>query len=47
LLDSYTFPTNPGNGFSIEKKALLGGDVEDNWEASTCGSGSSPGEPGC
>ncbi len=45
LIDSYTHPFNPGNGVSVEKVDLAGGDTEDNWTASSCGS--SPGETNC
>lgn len=45
LIDSYTHPFNPGNGVSVEKVDLTGGDTEDNWTASSCGS--SPGTTNC
>jgi len=47
LIDSFSYPDNPGNGISIEKVDLAGGDASDNWAASTCASGSSPGELNC
>lgn len=45
-ISTYSFPFNAGNGLSAE---LLGGvgDVEGNWVASTCPSGSSPGANNC
>jgi hypothetical protein len=46
LIDSYTFPSDPGNGYSVEKDDPLGGDALDNWKASAC-VGGSPGEAGC
>jgi hypothetical protein len=47
LIDSYTFTSNPGNGISVEKVDLSAGDASDNWEASDCASGSSPGDASC
>ena len=47
LVDSFTFPENPGNAVSIERVDLSTGDIESNWEASSCTSGSSPGQAGC
>ena len=47
LIDSFSFPTNPGNGTSIEKVDLGGGDMSSNWAASTCSAGSSPGSSSC
>lgn len=48
VLDSFRFPANPGNAVSIEKVGYYGGlDDADNWEASTCASGSSPGLVNC
>ena len=37
LIDSFTSPSDPGNGVSIEKIDLLGGDVLSNWQAAACG----------
>ena len=45
LIDSFSFPENPGNGTSIEKIDLDGGDTADNWAASTCSA--SPGDTNC
>jgi len=36
LIDSYTFPSNPGNGVSIQKDDLLGGDLGSNWSPTSC-----------
>lgn len=47
LIDTYSFPTDPGNGKSIEKVSIAAGDVESNWVKSTCSSGSSPGQGTC
>ncbi len=47
LIDSYTFPFNAGNGYSVEKVDLAAGDSGDNWAASECPSGSSPGDAAC
>ncbi|MDP2310807.1 MAG: lamin tail domain-containing protein [Pseudomonadota bacterium] len=47
LIDGYSFPTNPGNGTSVQKVDLAGGDTSSNWSASTCSSGSSPGSATC
>jgi len=46
LIDSFSYPDNPGNGTSIEKIDLAGGDTESNWAAaSTCSA--SPGDVNC
>ncbi len=54
VVDTFSFPANPGNGVSIEKRVLTGGDVGSNWAACTCliGTGSandyaSPGWRSC
>jgi hypothetical protein len=47
LVDSFSFPTNPGNAISIERVDIATGDVTTNWRASTCGTGSSPGQGTC
>ncbi|MCO4770291.1 MAG: lamin tail domain-containing protein [Deltaproteobacteria bacterium] len=36
LIDSYTFPSDPGDGTSIEKVDYTLGDIASNWAASTC-----------
>ncbi len=43
LIDSFSFPGDPGNGVSIDRVDTGIGDVESNWAASDCGTGSSPG----
>jgi hypothetical protein len=45
VVASYSFPFNPGNGFSVERAVLDGGDVETNWVSFDCGP--SAGEGGC
>jgi len=47
VVDRFGHPSNPGNGVSMEKIDLLGGDGADNWRASTCALGASPGERNC
>jgi len=50
LLDQFLFPSNPGNGVSIERfEAVLLDELDSdaNWRASTCASGSSPGLFNC
>jgi cysteine-rich repeat protein len=54
VVDTFSFPWNPGNGFSLEKIALTAGDMADNWATSTCklqngdeNNGSSPGAANC
>jgi hypothetical protein len=36
VVDTFSFPTNPGNGVAMEKRTLTGGDEQTNWAASTC-----------
>ena len=36
LVSTFSFPFNPGNGKSVEKMTLTGGDVAANWVTSTC-----------
>lgn len=36
VVDTFSFPTNPGNGVSVEKATLTRGDQETNWRPSTC-----------
>ena len=50
LLDSFLHPSNPGNGISIERIDYASPsqlDSVDNWTASTCAAGVSPGLPNC
>ena len=48
VIDSFQFPSNPGNAVSIERVSYWGQlDDSDNWEDSTCASGSSPGLDNC
>lgn len=46
VISSYSFPLNPGNGISVERIGT-GPDEKDNWVASPCPSGSSPGAENC
>ncbi len=46
VVDTFSFPVNPGNGISLER-VDDSGDVATNWVASTCASGSSPGAANC
>ncbi len=46
-VDSFTFPWDPGNGTSIERVDITVGDEADNWQASPCSTGSSPGQGSC
>jgi competence ComEA-like helix-hairpin-helix protein len=46
VVSSCSFPFNPGNGISVERKGDTG-DVETNWVASPCPTGASPGAPNC
>ncbi len=47
FIDSYTSPFDAGNGISVEKVDIAAGDVADNWAASDCTDGSSPGATHC
>ncbi|MCO4772476.1 MAG: lamin tail domain-containing protein [Deltaproteobacteria bacterium] len=47
VIDSFTFPTDPGNGISIEKLDPSVGDVASNWVASPCAEGHSAGRLAC
>ncbi len=47
LIDAYLYPTNPGNGTSVERVSTVGIDSSDNWEACTCPGGNSPGLANC
>ncbi len=47
LLDSYSFPADPGDGISRERVALDVGDEASNWASSVCAAGNSPGRPSC
>ncbi len=46
-LDIYNFPFNPGNGISAEQIGVWNSDAAANWTASTCATGSSPGQANC
>ena len=45
VIDSFSFPTDPGNGVSIEKADYAGGDVASNWVegSASCATGHSVG----
>ncbi len=47
LVSTYTFPEDPGNGISREMITIGDGDVETNWQDSTCSAGHSPGDDNC
>ena len=48
VIDTWSNPFNPGNGFSVEKINALNGDTAENWEAADgCAAGSSPGLDNC
>ena len=47
VIDSWSFPTDPGDGVSIEKVDLATGDIGSNWAASSCASGHSAGRLAC
>lgn len=47
LVDSFTFPWDPGNATSIERIDITGADEASNWQESTCSGGSSPGQGTC
>ncbi len=47
LVSTYGSPFNPGNAVSVERIDLAAADTPDNWVASPCPSGSSPGRVNC
>lgn len=47
VVDTWWVPSNAGNGTSVEKVSGYVEDVVENWQASTCASGSSPGVANC
>ncbi|MCB9741560.1 MAG: lamin tail domain-containing protein [Alphaproteobacteria bacterium] len=48
LVDAFLYPSNPGNGVSVERVSLGGAlDAATNWVASTCASGASPAAENC
>jgi hypothetical protein len=47
LIDSFSYPANPGNGVSLEKVDLLGGDLLSNWAPCECEGSISPGDSNC
>ncbi|MBN2494593.1 MAG: lamin tail domain-containing protein [Deltaproteobacteria bacterium] len=47
VIDSFRSPFDPGNGVSAERIDVRAFDSPSNWTASTCESGSSPGEDNC
>ena len=46
-LDLFNYPFNPGNGYSVEQIDIWASDARENWVASTCPTGSSPGQDNC
>ncbi len=47
VIDRFVWPFNPGNAVSIERVSLTDLDSADNWIASECGGGMSPGTENC
>jgi hypothetical protein len=47
VVSTFAAPFNPGNGISAERIDLAAADTGDNWLASPCPTGSSPGAPNC
>lgn len=47
VIDTFSFPSDPGNGISLEKVDYAVGDVASNWAASTCPIGHSAGRLSC
>ncbi|MFT4626401.1 MAG: hypothetical protein ACI8PZ_005078 [Myxococcota bacterium] len=47
LIDSLGYPANPGNGVSLEKVDILGGDLLSNWAPCECEASISPGDANC
>ena len=47
IVDAFLYPMNPGNGISVERKSNVILDGPDNWVASTCALGASPGDDNC
>ena len=45
IIDSYSYPFDPGNGYSAEKVIVTGDDSPDNWTGSPCVN--SPGTDNC
>lgn len=43
IIDTYSHPFNPKNGFSVERVDIDAGDILENWKASIDASGSTPG----
>ena len=47
LVDTFSHPSDPGNGVSIERKSPSAPDIASSWAASTCAQGGSPGSGEC
>lgn len=47
VISTFSFPSDPGDGYSVELVKLEDGDVSGNWRASACDAHSSPGEDQC
>ncbi len=47
VIATASFPSDPGDGVSLEMTDEALGDVNGNWQPSQCASGSSPGGPAC
>jgi hypothetical protein len=47
MLDVYGYPFNAGNGISVERVQARATDAAENWVASPCAAGGSPGRANC
>ncbi len=47
IVATFSFPSDPGEGTSLELADEASGDVAGNWQASQCSAGSSAGGPAC
>ncbi|MEE2828369.1 MAG: lamin tail domain-containing protein, partial [Myxococcota bacterium] len=47
LVSTYSFPVDAGTGIAVERSRPSASDRPENWVASACPSGSSPGTAGC
>ena len=47
VISTFTHPSDPGDGISLELYDLASGDVAGNWRGSVCSGGMSPGEAAC
>lgn len=47
VIATFSFPSDPGDGYSLEMLKAEDGDVSGNWRASACDAHSSPGQDSC